>query len=452
MVNIEVSVISRYTIKPSAPSSSLHLLKPYKLSIFDQLTPNTYVPMLFFYRIIDPNFDLPQTLTHLRNSLSETLTLYYPLSGRTKSNLYIDDFDAGVPYLEAEVNCPMLEFIKLRDTELLNHFVPFHPFVKEMESELLPLVSCQANVFDGGIAIGVSLSHKLIDGVTANAFLTTWAAVFRGCRKEIIYPQLFEASLVFPPRNNLPEKYVSLMERMWFEKKNYVTRRFMFDAKAISALQVKAKSEQVPKPSRVEALTCFLWKHQMAASRALVSGTSPILSIAVHAVNLRPRMNPQIRLDNTIGNIFFWAPALLDIQEETAAESSHHELCDLVSLLHESLNELNNDYLETLKGKEGFGGICDLLDLIEEGTSVKPAPEVYAFTTWTRILNQVDFGWGRPFQIGVMGKVGPAFRNLTVFVGTQCDQKIEAWVTLEEKKMVMLENDSKFLAFASPNP
>ncbi|KAK9927406.1 hypothetical protein M0R45_024590 [Rubus argutus] len=247
MVNVVVSVISRDTIKPSAASPSLHLLKPYKLSIFDQLTPNTYVPMLFFYPIIDPNFNLSQTLTHLRNSLSETLTLYYPLSGRIKNNLYIDDFDAGIPYLEARVNCPMIEFLKLRETELLNYFVPFHPFVKEMDSDLLPLVACQVNVFDGGIAIGVSLSHKLIDGVTANAFLTTWAAVFRGCRKEIIYPRLSQASLVFPQRNNLPERYVALMDRLWFEEKKFVTRRFMFDAIAISALQVKANSKHVPK-------------------------------------------------------------------------------------------------------------------------------------------------------------------------------------------------------------
>ncbi|PRQ57817.1 putative alcohol O-acetyltransferase [Rosa chinensis] len=451
MVNIEVTVISRYTIKPSTASSSPHLLQPYKLSIFDQLTPNTYVPTIFFYRITVPSFNLPQTLIQLRNSLSETLTLYYPLSGRIKNNLYVHDFDAGVPYLEAQVNCPMLEFLKLRETEWLNHFVPVHPFLKEMDSELLPLIACQANIFDGGIAMGISLSHKLADGVTANAFLKTWAAIFRGCRQEIIYPNLFQASLVFPPRDNLPKRYVALMERLWFEqKKDYVTRRFLFDAKAISALQAKAKSEPVPKPSRIEALTCFLWKHQMAASRASSSGTSPKLSIVAHAVNLRPRMNPQMLLDNTIGNIILWAPVLLDILEETAPQSGDHELCDLVNMLHESLNEFNNEYLETLKGKEGFGAICDLLDLMEEGTSIKPPPEIYAFTSWTRILNKLDFGWGKPFQIGVIGKVGPVFRNLTIFV--QCDQEIEAWVTLEEKQMAMLEKDSQFLAFASPNP
>jgi shikimate O-hydroxycinnamoyltransferase len=159
-------------------------------------------------------------------------------------------------------------------------------------------------------------------------------------------------------------------------------------------------------------------------------------------------MNVETLKDNIIGNIFWWAPVLLDL----TAESSDHELCDLVNVLNESLKEFNSDYLETLKGNEGFGGICDFLNLIQEAISLEPAPEIYAFTSWTRILDQVDFGWGRPFWIGVMGKVGNAFRNLTVFIEKQCDQGIEAWVTLDQKQMVMLEKDPQFLAFASPNP
>ncbi|KAK9913158.1 hypothetical protein M0R45_036982 [Rubus argutus] len=448
MVKVEVSIISRDTIKPSADPSSLCLLEPYKLSIMDQLAPTTYVPMLFFYPITDPNVNLPQTLTHLKNSLSQTLTVYYPFSGRTKNNLYIDDFGAGVPYLEARVDCRMLDFLGLQGIELLNDLVPFHSYRKETGAELLPLIGVQANDFDGGIAIGVSLSHKLIDGQTANSFLQSWAAVFRGCHDKIIHPNLSQAALLFPPRDNLPEKYLALMDRWWFDQPNCVTRRFVFDAKAISALQDKGKSENVPKPSRVEALTCFLWKHQMAASRS--SGTSARLSIAVQAVNLRPRMNTQITLDNTIGNIFWWAPVLLDLND--TEDSSDHKMCDLVNMLNESVKEFNSDYLETLKGEEGYGGICDLIDLMEEGTSTELAPEIYAFSSWTRILNDVDFGWGKPFWIGVMGKAGPVYRNCTIFIETQSDKGMEAWVTLDQKKMAMLEQDPQFLALASPKP
>ena len=51
-----------------------------------------------------------------------------------------------------------------------------------------------------------------------------------------------------------------------------------------------------------------------------------------------------------------------------------------------------------------------------------------------------------------MGKVGSAFRNLTMFGETPCDIGIEAWLTMDEKEMAILENDPEFLSFASLNP
>ncbi|CAN1149190.1 hypothetical protein LINPERHAP2_LOCUS16886 [Linum perenne] len=49
-----------------------------------------------------------------------------------------------------------------------------------------------------------------------------------------------------------------------------------------------------------------------------------------------------------------------------------------------------------------------------------------------------------------MGKVGRAFRNLTVFVdSTERRGSIEAWVTLDRERMVVLERDPYFLEFAS---
>ncbi|KAL6131221.1 hypothetical protein ACLB2K_069597 [Fragaria x ananassa] len=239
MEKIEVSIISKHTIRPSASSSPL---QPYKLTLLDQLTPAMYVPTVMFYPITDPVFNLPQTLADLRQALSEALTLYYPLSGRVKNNLYIDDFEAGVPYLEARVNCDITDFLRLPKIECLNEFVPMKPYS----------------------TIAVFGSHKLIDGRTADCFLKSWGAIFRGCREDIIHPSLSEAALLFPPRDDLPEKYAGQMEGLWFAGKSVATRRFVFGAKAISSIQDEAKSESVPKPSRVQAVTGFLWKHLIA--------------------------------------------------------------------------------------------------------------------------------------------------------------------------------------------
>ncbi|KAL6179197.1 hypothetical protein ACLB2K_050713 [Fragaria x ananassa] len=238
------------------------------------------------------------------------------------------------------------------------------------------------------------------------------------------------------------------MESMWFEEKKYVTRRFEFDAKAIATLREKAKSELVPNPTRVEALTCFLWKHAItSASRH--GGTSRRASAVAHAVNLRRRLKPPMP-DNAIGNLFLWATTIYNPSD---TGETTDELCDLLQLLHESFNGLDHDSLDALRGEDGRRAIFEYLDQLLEWTEIlDPTPEIYSFTSWINILDEVDFGWGKPFWIGVMGKVGPAFRNLTVFVNTQRGNGIEAWVTMDEKQMFIMEKDPQFLAFASPNP
>ena len=147
---MEVTILSKQYVKPSNPSL-VHstTLKPYKLCLFDQLTPMTYPSGVLFYpNAVTFNHDhqnsnLKQTLARLKDALSKALDLYYPFSGRLKDNLYIDDFGAGLLYLEALVKCRMSEYFKLRDTESLNKFVVFQPFIKEKEIESLPLVAFQ---------------------------------------------------------------------------------------------------------------------------------------------------------------------------------------------------------------------------------------------------------------------------------------------------------------------
>lgn len=80
-------------------------------------------------------------------------------------------------------------------------------------------------------------------------------------------------------------------------------------------------------------------------------------------------------------------------------------------------------------------------------------PDVYTFFSWLGLgVNNLYFGWGKPFWSGIMGGVGPTIRNLIFYKRTQCRNGVEAWVTLDEKQMAMLENDPEFLAFATLNP
>ncbi|XP_061995769.1 BAHD acyltransferase At5g47980-like [Rosa rugosa] len=185
----------------------------------------------------------------------------------------------------------------------------------------------------------------------------------------------------------------------------------------------------------------------MASSRALSPGTSPRTSIVAQAMNMRSRVKPHTSSTNIIGNFFWWATTVAD----SSKLGEDHELCDLVHLINESLKGFDRGYFESHQGEEGFGAISNYFNQLEVLLSSKSPPEVYLFTNWTNIFYKLDFGWGKPFWVGLMGKVGPEFRNFTVFMEAQCGKGIEAWVTLEAKQMALLEKDLKFLAFASPN-
>lgn len=86
------------------------------------------------------NFDIIQTSAHLQTSLSETLNLLYPFSGRVRDNIYIDCFDEGVPFVEARDLLAMSEFFEHPEIEESNKFISCCSFSKEPGDEV-PLLA-----------------------------------------------------------------------------------------------------------------------------------------------------------------------------------------------------------------------------------------------------------------------------------------------------------------------
>ncbi|KAF2295619.1 hypothetical protein GH714_033322 [Hevea brasiliensis] len=382
-------------------------------------------------------------LSRLKSSLSETLNIYYPFSGRLNDNLYIDRFNEGVPFFEATINCRMSDFLKHHEILSLNLLLPLQPFSKAADTNI-PILEIQVTVFTcGGIALTVCASHKLVDGPTGRAFLNTMCCVSRGNVKDIIYPNLSEASQFFPPTTSLPKKHISLMKSLWFTEGNYITRRFVFDAKAIANLRANTQGKLETRPTRIETLSCFIWKCCMAASKAVSSSPKP--SILVEAVNLRPQTNPPMSF-TSIGNIYWWATA---VAHPTATNIELHEL---IKLLSEGTALYRGDFTQTLQGEGGHETMSEHCDQLEELFSLE-SPDIFAFTSWCYLgFTKTNFGWGEPYWFAFLGKVSPAFRNFTMFIETKDGKGIEAWITLDQQRMAILENDPEFLAFASPNP
>ncbi|XVF13581.1 hypothetical protein REPUB_Repub08aG0219600 [Reevesia pubescens] len=92
MIEIKSEIVSRQTIKPSTPTPSD--LKTFKLSLLDQISPGVHGNMTFFYpsdgTIDSIADDFSEKSKLLRDSISKTLSLFYPLGGRLQDAAIID--------------------------------------------------------------------------------------------------------------------------------------------------------------------------------------------------------------------------------------------------------------------------------------------------------------------------------------------------------------------------
>ncbi|CAN1217902.1 Stemmadenine O-acetyltransferase [Linum perenne] len=461
---MEVVVTSKENIKPtssSPPTTAAEVEEnptkrhPFKLCLLDQLIPPCNVPLILFYT---PNETCTiETMSKkLKSSLSQTLTLFYPLSGRVKDSLIVDDFDAGVPFIESRVMGHRLsEFLQPPKLELLSHLIPTDPL---SINELSPQVMVQMNTFEcGGIAIGFSFSHQITDGATMSAFLNTWAA---RCRKLCIEnvtttKDLSGGSSVFPPLEfGVHSELLYLKDKLWPGRSitSSATRRFVFCTDAVEALKSLAKSRidgVEINPSRSEAVGAFIWESVIAAA-AITDSPKPMC--LKQSVNIRPYMkNVHPLCEHSIGNIFLMAVSFCSDDSTRAS--------DLVQAMREGLLRcVDENSLSVLCSSKGFDAMVEGVKQLQGIDS----PNLM-YTSWLRFgFSDVNFGWGTPIWSSLVGETAtgaghPNFPNVVIIKELAAAEEtlhngIEAWIVLDATLMSSLEKDPSFLKFASSNP
>ncbi|PRQ45348.1 putative vinorine synthase [Rosa chinensis] len=253
-MNIEVELILEEIIKPS--SSTPDDLRHYQLSFLDQLSPPVYNLLVLFYEFNDETMpSVTEISNHLKKSLAEVLTLFYPLAGRITDNKYVDCNDEGIPYVEAHVKCEL--------SEVLNNPVP--------------------GEFNG-------LCHFM--------FSKTWAATALGDQAKIEPPEFISAKL-FPPRD------FTAYDAGLGITRNKVAKRFVFSASMIETLRANYQNseglENQKRPSCVDALSAFIWSRYVANTKD--TGPAEKLYIELHSVNLRPRFDPSLP-HHSFGNLY----------------------------------------------------------------------------------------------------------------------------------------------------
>ncbi|KAL9267257.1 (13S,14R)-1,13-dihydroxy-N-methylcanadine 13-O-acetyltransferase AT1-like protein [Drosera capensis] len=409
MENIRVEAISKETIKPSVPTPE-HL-KSFRFSFLDQLSPIVYTPLILFY----PKKDGCELLPRLKNSLSETLTKLYPLAGRICGNMTIECDDQGILYLEARVNSSMADFLRAPSVASLGGFLPRKTTCSEPIHEIVQ-VAIQVTSFEcGGIGIATIPSDA-----DANA----------------VSPDLDTAPTLFPGNVLLASHSSTSLAT---EAGNHVLKRFTFDLPAIEILKSRAKSEDRPNQSSVEVVSVFISKHALLAFNAVNTGDHEGPSSLSHTVNMRSRSIPPLP-KGSIGNLCGLAAIEFHAQDE---------LHVLVSRLRQAISGINDGSVKFLQSEIGQMMVYEVV------TSSAPLKErnKYMFNSWCKLgFNEVDFGWGPPVWVALSWDTDQtsSHRNqMTLLDGK--DREIEAWLVLDEREMVILEQDQEFLSFGSLN-
>ncbi|GKF44973.1 deacetylvindoline O-acetyltransferase [Tanacetum coccineum] len=120
------TIVSRDIIKPSSPTPS-HSSR-YNLSLFDQISINSYTPIVAFYPRSSTVYQCSADKTlDLKKSLSQTLTQYYPLAGRMKryNPTYVNCNDEGAEFIEACNDSSLSYFLQNSEHQDLDQLIPF---------------------------------------------------------------------------------------------------------------------------------------------------------------------------------------------------------------------------------------------------------------------------------------------------------------------------------------
>lgn len=444
---MKVEIISNEIIKPSSPTPD-HL-RQYQLSFLDQLSPRSYNPFLYYYALncahsADDSDFITNVYDKLKKSLSEALTLFYPLAGRLISDRFLECNDEGIVYLEARVKSKLLEVVVNPIPSELNKLLPFE--LDEIAE--LPL-GVQLNTFEcGGIAIGLCFSHRIADALSCLMFIKSWMAIARGEKDAAVRPEFVSATL-FPPRDIGGYDTSFTIAK----KDTVITKRFVFAAASIQGLREKYEQNlngKITNPnrplSRVEVVSAFIWS---CFAKATKSDQTKKFHTIHHAVNLRPKLDPPLPL-HSFGNYYRPSTTVPSSSVSTLICNLGEDcrfMHGLARKMGEDIRKIDNDFVENIR-KSGDEFVENLKKGSERLAQGNLVPLV--FTSLCRFpLYEADFGWGKPTWVSSAAR---CFKNIVGYMDNKKGDGIEAYICLDPQDMAKFEADKELLAFVSPVP
>lgn len=446
---MKIAKICEELIKPSSPTP--RELREHKISFIDEIIPHSSIPLIFFYKKSE-TITQSQICIHLKTSLSQTLTQFYPLAGRMKSQYSIDCNDEGVYYQESQVDASLLDIIKNQKSSELVQLTPYNS--NGTTSTFQELLAIQVNLFNcGGIAISISISHKVGDASSLCTFIKTWCNASEGLRsikccadspemkspsnignnKVKKDPTFISLSSIFPPRgttDDMPDEKCVAIQPV---AEKLEVKRFIFTVSNIAKMKDKlinyGYNENV---TRVEVIMALLWKCFMAAKRCN--------SVAIIIpMNIRQRIVPPLP-ENSFGNFFL-------ITSDIASVGNNW--FSLVGKIKSAIGRIDGNYVEKIRGEDGFEFVkSNFNQLGKLITSQGDDVRVLTIGSWCKFpISGANFGWGESI-LTIVATLGVK-NNIVLLDSVEFPGGIEAWVIITDQEMTLFEQDKELQDFTS---
>ncbi|KAI4340667.1 hypothetical protein MLD38_025477 [Melastoma candidum] len=430
---MEVKVIRSEMIKPSNPIPP-HLRR-HCLSFLDQLEPRILTPFVYFFSHHQVPHPSPCSSV-LKRSLSEALTLFYPLAGRIVGNLYIDCDDEGVRFTETRVSCRLSDVLVSAD-DLCPNLERLFPAGISAQEDYVAAV--QFNIFEcGGVAIGIGVSHRVGDASSYFEFIRSWAGITRsGSLKREDWDSLIPRIVsdeIFPGMSPIDH------DPLVVPVETLVTKRFVFSDESLAAIRGKYGHEL--RLSRVDALTEFILQRHVQVTLKASPNVDHIKYMVSYVINLRPRLSPPLAASafgNIITTFHFELPFTRDGNETSD--------CKLIPLVRDAVAGANSPEFTT-KFRETRLQIEFLKERLDRAQG-KPRGDMPSVTLNFASLSrfpvyEADFGWGKPEWVGFAGS---SRMNHVIFVDGKEGKSMEAYVALKDEEMKRFQTDPEIVAY-----
>ncbi|XP_076917481.1 coniferyl alcohol acyltransferase-like [Bidens hawaiensis] len=370
---------------------------------FDLLVPPFDIGSIFFYKNPSHDQNFPTIVNTLKASLSRALALYPPLAGEIEWNEaagenQIHCNNRGVQFIEAVAEVDLKELNLYKPDECIEgKLMP-----KKLQHGVLGIQVTKLKC--DGLVIGVMVDHRVVDGYSANMFISTWADMTRSKTPSMI-PSFGRSHL--KPRS--PTSYSPLIDNVFAtflpppshpdndltredDEYRLVNRVYYIEGEALNKLQLLA-NEGGYRRSKLVAFTSFLWKSVSLSMEN--SGKQNGLCNVIIAVDGRRRLSEdedeekQKLMASHFGNVLS-----MPYGSKTPQELKEMSLSDIATEVQE--------FLKPATTKEHF---LDIIDWVEDQ---KPQPliskallgeEITSFTVSAgqrfETMDAIDFGWGK---------------------------------------------------------